>query len=227
MLPGFAPTEMVAGLLEKDGGKGILKQIPMRTFAAVEEVAHVVCFLAGPDSSYMTGSLVTVDGGVGTMLGSAHRCEREPANQPTNHQEVRRMALTQTEAFSAVQGAVVGALGVDEDEATPDATLMDELGAESIDLLDILFRIERAPASRSRPPTSATYMQGGIPDDEFGDANGMITAKGLEQLKKVMPQIDPDALEGKLEAEKVITLFTVQNLADMVAQRCTKEARVP
>jgi 3-oxoacyl-[acyl-carrier protein] reductase len=69
VLPGFAPTEMVSGLLEKDGGKGILKQIPLRTFATVEEVAHVVSFLAGPDSSYMTGSLVTVDGGVGTMLG--------------------------------------------------------------------------------------------------------------------------------------------------------------
>jgi 3-oxoacyl-[acyl-carrier protein] reductase len=69
VLPGFAPTELVSGLLEKDGGKGILKQIPLRTFATVEEVAHVVSFLAGPDSSYMTGSLVTVDGGVGTMLG--------------------------------------------------------------------------------------------------------------------------------------------------------------
>lgn len=69
VLPGFAPTDLVAGLLEKDGGKGILKQIPLRSFATVEEVAHVVSFLAGPDSSYMTGSLVTVDGGVGTMLG--------------------------------------------------------------------------------------------------------------------------------------------------------------
>jgi 3-oxoacyl-[acyl-carrier protein] reductase len=68
-LPGFAPTDLVQGLLEKDGGKGILKQIPMKTFATVEEVAGVVRFLAGPDSSYMTGALVEVDGGVGTMLG--------------------------------------------------------------------------------------------------------------------------------------------------------------
>ena len=46
VLPGFAPTELVAGLIEKDGGKGILKQIPMKTFATVEEVAQVVTFLA-------------------------------------------------------------------------------------------------------------------------------------------------------------------------------------
>jgi 3-oxoacyl-[acyl-carrier protein] reductase len=69
VLPGFAPTDMVEGLLQKDGGKGILKQIPLRSFATVEEVAHVVAFLAGPGSSYMTGSLIPIDGGVGNQLG--------------------------------------------------------------------------------------------------------------------------------------------------------------
>ncbi len=69
VLPGFAPTELVSGLVDKDGGKGIKKQIPMRDFARVEEVASVVTFLAGPESSYMTGSLVAVDGGASTILG--------------------------------------------------------------------------------------------------------------------------------------------------------------
>jgi NAD(P)-dependent dehydrogenase (short-subunit alcohol dehydrogenase family) len=69
VLPGFAPTELVAGVLQKDEGKGIIKQIPMRSFAAVEEVASTAVFLAGPDASYMTGALLVVDGGVGAMLG--------------------------------------------------------------------------------------------------------------------------------------------------------------
>jgi len=69
VLPGFSPTDMVAGLMEKDGGKGISKQIPMKTFATVEEVAGAALFLAGPDSSAMTGALVTVDGGVSTQVG--------------------------------------------------------------------------------------------------------------------------------------------------------------
>lgn len=68
-LPGFAPTELVSGLTEKDGGKGIKKQIPLRSFADVEQVASVVAFLAGPEASYMTGSLVVVDGGASTALG--------------------------------------------------------------------------------------------------------------------------------------------------------------
>ena len=69
VLPGFAPTDMVSGLMEKDGGKGISKQIPMKTFATVEEVARAAAFLAGPDSSAMTGALVTVDGGVSAQVG--------------------------------------------------------------------------------------------------------------------------------------------------------------
>ncbi|MGI8554515.1 MAG: SDR family NAD(P)-dependent oxidoreductase [Dehalococcoidia bacterium] len=68
VLPGFAQTELVAGLVEK-AGKGILQQIPMRSFATVEEVAHVVLFLASPDAQYMTGSLVTVDGGGSAVMG--------------------------------------------------------------------------------------------------------------------------------------------------------------
>jgi 3-oxoacyl-[acyl-carrier protein] reductase len=69
VLPGFAATELVAGLLEKEGGKGIKQQIPMRSFAKVEEVAQAIVFLASPDSSYMTGSLLAVDGGASTALG--------------------------------------------------------------------------------------------------------------------------------------------------------------
>jgi 3-oxoacyl-[acyl-carrier protein] reductase len=69
VLPGFAPTDMVAGLMEKDGGKGITKQIPQKRFGTVEEVARTAAFLAGPDSAHMTGALLTVDGGVSAQVG--------------------------------------------------------------------------------------------------------------------------------------------------------------
>jgi acyl carrier protein len=127
--------------------------------------------------------------------------------------------MAQTQTLSAVQEAVVGALGVSEDEASPDATLMDDLGAESIDLLDILFRIERSTGVKIQASDLSDYIQGGIPDDEFSDENEIISERGLVQLKSVMPQIDADELRGNLQAENVINHFTVQNLADMVDQR--------
>lgn len=69
VLPGFAPTDMVAGLMDKDGGKGISKQIPMKHFGTVDEVAQAAVFLAGPGSTHMTGSLIVVDGGVSAQVG--------------------------------------------------------------------------------------------------------------------------------------------------------------
>jgi acyl carrier protein len=120
---------------------------------------------------------------------------------------------------SAVKEAVVEALALDDDEVTPDSTLMDDLGAESIDLLDILFRIEKSTGVKIEASDLGDYMQGGIPDDEFSDENEVITEKGAEHLQKVMPQTNPDELAGSLKAEEVITLFTVQNLVDMVKSR--------
>ena len=123
------------------------------------------------------------------------------------------------EIHSAVQEAVVDALGVTEDEVTPDATLLGDLGADSIDLVEIRFRLERKVGVKIQASDLSAYVQGGIPDEEVGDEQGKITPKGMAQLKKVMPQINADELAGKLEAEKVMSLFTVQNLEDMVAQR--------
>jgi acyl carrier protein len=123
------------------------------------------------------------------------------------------------EIFGTVQTAVVDALGVDEEEVTPEATLLDELGAESIDLLDILFRLERKLGVKIQAADLAAYVQGGIADDDFGDDSGIITERGLTHLKSVMPQIDEDALRGKFQAEKVMSLFTVDNLTDLVMSR--------
>ena|ERR1700730_14037432 len=120
---------------------------------------------------------------------------------------------------SAVKEAVTEALALDDDEVTPDSTLMDDLGAESTDLLDILFRIEKSTGVKIEASDLGDYIQGGIPDDEFSDSDEVITAKGAEQLHKVMPQVDPGEVVGSLKADEVITLLTVQNLADMVKSR--------
>lgn len=132
--------------------------------------------------------------------------------------------MTQDEIYREVQTAVADALALDEDEVTPESTLMDDLGAESIDLLDILFRLERSAGVKIQASDLADHLQGGIPDEEFADENEVVTDKGLAQLKSVMPQIDTEELVGRLRAEEVINLFTVQNLADLVAARAGSTA---
>ncbi|MFF2557280.1 acyl carrier protein [Nocardia sp. NPDC058058] len=121
-----------------------------------------------------------------------------------------------SEINSTVIEAVAAALGLDDSEVTLESTLIDELGAESIDLLDILFRVERKSGIKVQASDIGDAIQGGIPDEEFGDENEIVTAAGLAQLAKVMPQIDVEALAGKLPAERIMSLLTVQNLIDIV-----------
>ena len=76
---------------------------------------------------------------------------------------------TKEEIFEKIQTALVDALGVDDDEVTPEATLVGDLGAESIDFLDIVFRLEKAfdikiPRGELFPEdilTNAEYVQDG------------------------------------------------------------------
>lgn len=69
VLPGFAPTDLVSELSVGDVAKHLRRQIPMRRFATVEEVAAAIRFLSGPDAGYLTGVLLNVDGGGMAGLG--------------------------------------------------------------------------------------------------------------------------------------------------------------
>src|SRR5262245_53977314 len=103
------------------------------------------------------------------------------------------MMATKEEVFLKVRSALVDALGVDEEEVTPGARLVGDLGAESIDLLDIVFRLEKAfdikiPRGELFPEdilTNAEYVQ-----------NGRVTPDGLAQLKARMPFADLTAFSA-------------------------------
>src|SRR5437879_3116698 len=68
VLPGFSPTDLISEVIAKDGGRHILKQIPLRAFARPEEVAQVIRFVASSDASYMTGATINIVGGFSSVL---------------------------------------------------------------------------------------------------------------------------------------------------------------
>ncbi|WP_306364887.1 acyl carrier protein [Nocardia sp. CC227C] len=133
---------------------------------------------------------------------------------------------TSAQTLAAVQQSVAEAVGLDIDEVEPDATVLGELGAESIDLLDILFRIERKVGVKIQAAEIAELLQGELTDEEWEDADGVLTPAGLAQLATVLPQIDPTELAGKITADQVMTLFTVRNLAEMTTARAALAADV-
>jgi acyl carrier protein len=114
---------------------------------------------------------------------------------------------------------VIEALGLDPDEVQPSSTIMGDLGAESIDLLDILYRLERKVGIKLKAADLSAYLQGDIPEGEFDDDDDIVQPAAIKHLKTVMPQYDFDAMAGTLRAPDVVRMFSVQNLADLAASR--------
>ncbi len=120
---------------------------------------------------------------------------------------------TQEEIFQKVQSALVEALGVDEEEVTPEATLVGDLGAESIDFLDIVFRLEKAfdikiPRNELFPEdifTNSAYVQ-----------DGKVTEAGLAELRKRMPYANLDQFAANPNVQDFSNLLTVSDMCRFV-----------
>src|SRR3954452_10957671 len=100
---------------------------------------------------------------------------------------------TQEEIYSKVSATLVEALNVDEDEIKPDSTLQGDLGAESIDFLDIVFRLEREFGIKI--PRGELFPESIFQGDPEFVADGRVTEKGLAELRARMPFADLDTFE--------------------------------
>ena len=135
------------------------------------------------------------------------------------------MALSRDEIYKKVQGVLVDALGVDEEEVTPQARLSADLGAESIDYLDIVFRLEKAfTADPTKPfkiprgelfPEDLQTMQN---DPKFV-SDGKITADGMAELRKRMPYTDFTEFEKDPRVDKAQDLLTVDTITNYIAAK--------
>jgi len=130
------------------------------------------------------------------------------------------MALTHDEIYSKVQGVLVDALGVDEDEVTPAASLRADLGAESIDFLDITFRLEKAFTTDPTKPFK--IPRGDLFPEELDPAfvqDGKLTDAGLAEVRKRLPHADLGPLEKSRDTALVPNLFSVQDIVDYIEKR--------
>src|SRR5436305_12477237 len=122
------------------------------------------------------------------------------------------MALSRDEIYQKTKDVLVDALGVDEDEVTPEATLRGDLGAESIGFLDIVFRLEKAfttdPTKKFVIPRGELFPENLLNDPNFVQS-GRVTPAGLAELKKRMPYSDFSEFEKDPELAKMESLFTV------------------
>jgi acyl carrier protein len=126
---------------------------------------------------------------------------------------------TQEEIFSKVSATLVEALNVDEEDVTPTSTLQGDLGAESIDFLDIVFRLEREFGIKI--PRGELFPESIFQGDPEFVTNGRVTEKGLAELHARMPFADLSQFERDPELSHLSDLFTVDLIARYIQGKLT------
>jgi acyl carrier protein len=124
------------------------------------------------------------------------------------------MAKSRDEIFQEVQEVLVDALGVDEDEVTAEATLMGDLGAESIDFLDIVFRLEKA--FEIKIPREELFPAESLMSNPEFVSDGKMTEKGLAELRDKVPHTNLSGFEEEPDINKLGDLFTVNAIINYV-----------
>lgn len=124
------------------------------------------------------------------------------------------MAMSRNEIFEEVKEVLIDALGLDDDEVTEEATLMGDLGAESIDFLDIVFRLEKS--FEIKIPREELFPAETLMSNPEFVSGGKLTEKGLAELKEKMPHTDISDFESDPDVNKMADLFTVSSVVNFI-----------
>jgi len=127
------------------------------------------------------------------------------------------MAMTREQISQEVQEVLIDALGVDDDEVTGDATLMGDLGAESIDFLDIVFRLEKSFGIKI--PREELFPSDGLMNNAELVSDGKFTDQGLAELKSRMPHANLGDFESNPDINKLGDLFTVDAIINFIENK--------
>lgn len=128
---------------------------------------------------------------------------------------------THEEVYDKIKEALVDALGVDDDEVKPEATLTGDLGAESIDFLDIVFRLEKA--FDIKIPRGELFPEGMLTDEQYVK-DGKFTPAGVDELRKRMPFANIDEFANNPVAREFGSLFTVDMVSKYIESKVNAKA---
>ena len=127
------------------------------------------------------------------------------------------MAMSRDEIYGEIKEVLIDALGLDDEEVAESATLMGDLGAESIDFLDIVFRLEKSFGIKI--PREELFPAESLMNNPEYVSNGKLTDKGMAELKAKMPHTDVSAFQEDPDINKMADLFTVAAVVNFVEDR--------
>lgn len=117
--------------------------------------------------------------------------------------------------YPQVADIIADALGCDEDEVKPDSSLINDLDAESIDFLDIVFRLEREFKVKIPRGKAVEEARGELSEEEF-EQGGVVTDAGFAKLQSYMNEVPADRFSSPLKSAEIPKLFTTETFCKMV-----------
>ena len=124
--------------------------------------------------------------------------------------------------YPKVAETMADALGCDVEDIKPKVSLIEGLDAESIDFLDMVFRLERAFKIKIPRGKIVENARGDLPEAEF-EQKGIVTEKGLAQLREYLSEVPADRFKTPLKAADIPRLFTPETFCKLVI-RAQREA---
>jgi acyl carrier protein len=129
-------------------------------------------------------------------------------------------AITQDEidaVFPTVAATMADALGCDVEDIKPNVSLIEGLDAESIDFLDMVFRLERAFKIKIPRGKIVENARGTLTEAEF-EQKGIVTETGLAQLKAYLSEVPADRFKAPMKVADIPRLFTPETFCKLVVQ---------
>ena len=117
--------------------------------------------------------------------------------------------------YPRIQPLMADVLAIDEKDIRPDASLINDYGAESIDLLDLVFRLEREFKVKIPRGQIEKEARGGLSVEEF-ESKGKVTEKGLAALREYLPEVPEDRFKSDMKVTQIPALFTVETFCRVV-----------
>jgi len=119
--------------------------------------------------------------------------------------------------YPKVAQIIADALGVDVEVVTLDVPLIEGLDAESIDFLDLVFRLERGFGVKIPRGQIVEHARGDLSETEF-ELKGLVTEVGLKRLREFLSEVPADRFKSPMKSVDIPRLFTPETFCKVVVR---------
>lgn len=126
------------------------------------------------------------------------------------------------EFFPKVRDIIADVLVIDEESIQPTSRLIEDLGAESIDFLDLIFQLEKTFQIKIPRGQVERNARGNLSEEEF-EQGGEITPEGLQALKAYLSEVPEEFFKARMRVNEIPMLFTVETFCKLVANAVSEK----